>query len=127
MTLLEDIKGSLRLTTSALDSEVQTLVDAALYDMERAGVNPALLKLNDEGNLDNALVKKGVAALCKADFGYDVSEAYRFEASYDRILNALLNSKENVAAIEKEGADAEPELDPVQEGQDGAHGDGEGE
>lgn len=123
MTLLEDIKVSLRLTTSALDSEVQTLVDAALYDMERAGVNPALLELNAEGNLDNALVKKAVAVLCKADFGYDVSEAYRFEASYDRILNALLNSKENVAAMEM----AEPDPGPEQEGQDGEALDGGGE
>ena len=105
MTLLSDIKKSLRVTTDALDAEVQMLVDAALIDMERAGVNPALLQLDENGDIGNALVKKAVTVLCKADFGYDVqSEAYRFEASYDRILNALLNSSENVAAIAAEEA-----------------------
>ena len=103
MTLLADIKTALRITSEDFDSEVQMLIDSALYDMERAGVNPALLALDEFGDVPNPLVKKAVAVLAKADFGYDVqSEAYRFEASYDRILNALLNSSENIAAMEQD-------------------------
>lgn len=119
MALLDDIKVALRVVDEGMDAEVQMLVDAALYDMERAGVNPALLELNEEGNLDNALVKKGVTVLCKADFGYDVNEAHRFEASYDRILNALLNSSENVAAMAALPDGGEGGEEPAEEPGDG--------
>jgi hypothetical protein len=45
VALLDDIKLSLRVTTGALDAEVQMLCDAALYDMERAGVNANMIPL----------------------------------------------------------------------------------
>lgn len=126
MALLDDIKKSLRVSTDALDAEVQMLVDAALYDMERAGVNPALLALDENGDLGNALVKKAVTALCKADFGYDVqAEAYRFEASYDRILNALLNSSENIAAIAAEGRNPADAAQPDEQGDEAQQEGGE--
>lgn len=102
MSLLDDIKVALRLSSSAMDSEVEMLRDAALYDMERAGVNPALLDADD---LENALVKKGVVAYCKANFGYDNSEAQRFEDSYNRVVVDLLNSSENIAAIADDGGE----------------------
>jgi len=125
MALLDDIRKSLRVTTDALDSEIEMNIGAALYDMERAGVNPALLTVDEEtGNLENALVKKAVTVLCKADFGYDVNEADRFEASYDRILNALLNSSQNIAAMERE-PEPEPEPQPDEQPDDGEEGGGE--
>lgn len=98
MALLDDIKLSLRVTADVLDAEVEMLIAAALYDMERAGVNPALLETVD-GDLENAFVKNAVTAYCKAQFGYDNQEATRFNDSYERILNRLLNSKENIAAM----------------------------
>ncbi|GEM_PF-1170658 len=122
MALLDDIKQALRVVTTAVDGEVETLVGAALYDMERVGVNPALLKLDDEGNLEtgNKFVKQAVTSYCKAQFGYDNAEAYRFEAAYYRIVCDLLNSSENIAAMEEEEADG---VDPVPE--EGT-GDGQG-
>ena len=114
------------MSTTALDAEVSMLIDSALFDMERAGVNPALLAVDDEsGDLPNMFVKQAVTCWCKANFGYDVSEAYRFEAAYDRILNALLNSANNIAAMEEaEGGEAvdQPELGSVQEGDEGTDG-----
>jgi len=101
VALLADIKRSLRLTTDAMDAEVQMLVDAALYDMERVGVNPALLAVDAEsGDLSNAFVKHAVTTYCKAEFGYDVDEAARFKDSYYRIVCDLLNSSQNIAAME---------------------------
>lgn len=97
MTLKADIKVALRITTDALDSEVETLIAAALYDMERVGVDPALL---DEDDLDNAFVKQAVVAYCKAHFGYDNAEADRFDDAYRRIVCDLLNSSRNIAAME---------------------------
>lgn len=105
MTLLADIKTALRIKTDALDSEVETLIGSALYDMRRVGVNPTLL---DEDTLDdepNFFVKQAVTAYCKAHFGYDNAEADRFDDSYRRIVCDLMNSSENIAA--KEDADDE--------------------
>lgn len=105
MTLLADIKTALRIKTDALDSEVETLIGSALYDMWRVGVNPILL---DEDALDdepNFFVKQAVTAYCKAHFGYDNAEADRFDDAYRRIVCDLMNSSENIAA--KEEADGE--------------------
>ena len=98
MALRDDIKSALRVTTDALDAEVDMLIDAALYDMERVGVNPALL---DRDDLENAFVKHAVTAYCKAHFGYDTDEATRLDDSYRRIVCDLLNSSENIAAMEE--------------------------
>lgn len=113
MALLDDIKLSLRVTTPSLDHEVQMLVDGALYDMERAGVNPALLQVGEDGDIANAFVKHALTAYCKAHFGYDVPEAGRFDDSYRRIVCDLLNSDQNVAAL----PDPEPEPEPEGEGE----------
>ena len=98
-TLKEDIRVSLRVSGDYLDSEIDTLINAARYDMERAGVEPNMLALNPlTQNLDNAFVKNAVMNYCKAESGYDVSEAGRFKDSYYRIVNDLLNSGANIAA-----------------------------
>lgn len=118
MALIDDIKVSLRVSTDAMDAEVQMLIGSALYDMERAGVNPALLEIDGEGCISNAFVKTAVTSYCKANFGYDVSEAARFSDTYYRIVCDLLNSSENIAAKEvadglEEAQDvaAEPQVD----------------
>lgn len=107
MAFLDDIRKSLRLTTDSLDDEAQMLVDAALYDMERAGVNPALLEVDGNGDVENAFVRHAVTAYCKAHFGYDVPEAARFDDAYRRIVCDLLNSSENIAAAEQADEPAE--------------------
>lgn len=106
LTLRDDIKTALRLKSDAFDDEVDTLVGAALYDMERVGVNPALLEVDENDGLANMFVKRAVTAYCKAHFGYDNAEADRFDDSYRRIVCDLLNSSENIAAAEP---DEEPD------------------
>ena len=101
MALLDDIKVALRVTTNAMDNEVTTLMNAALYDMRRVGVDPGLLTLSD-GNLENAFVKQAVTVYCKAHFGYDNAEAYRLDESYRRIVCDLMNSSANIAAASGE-------------------------
>lgn len=98
MSLLDDIKVCLRVSSDATDSEVQMLIDAALYDMERAGVNPGLLHGCGDG-IANGFVKTAVTAYCKAHYGYDNAEAERFDDAYRRIVVDLLNSGENIAAM----------------------------
>ena len=124
MALIDDIKVSLRVSTDAMDAEVQMLIDAALYDMKRAGVNPALLEVDQLGYLSNSFVKTAVTSYCKANFGYDVSEAARFSDTYYRIVCDLLNSSENIAAGEvadglEEAQDVESEPQVVADPEDG--------
>lgn len=104
MALIDDVKASLRVTTSALDEEVRTLIGAALYDMERVGVDPALLD-ETSGNIDNPFVKQAVTAYCKAHFGFDNAEAPRFDEAYRRIVCDLLNSSRNIAAMAREASE----------------------
>ena len=111
MTLLADIKTALRIKTDALDSEVETLIGSALYDMWRVGVNPALLDEDAFDDEPNFFVKQAVTAYCKAHFGYDNAEADRFDDAYRRIVCDLMNSSENIAA--KEEADGEETDEPA--------------
>lgn len=105
MALLDDIKLSLRVATDDLDAEVRMLVDAAIYDMGRVGINPEILPDDADDEAENAFVKTAIAAYCKAHFGYDNQEANRFDDSYRRIVCDLLNSSENIAAMAVEGGE----------------------
>lgn len=99
MTLLDDVKTALRVTSGAYDAEARTLIDAARFELERVGIDPVLLALDPETqDLDNALVKSAVVVYAKAHFGYDNGEAERFSASFRRIETDLLNSDSNTAA-----------------------------
>jgi hypothetical protein len=124
LALLDDIRTSLRITADVYDAEVRMLIDSALYDMERVGVNPALLQVDGEGELVNAHVKTAVTCYCKANFGYDVSEAERFADSYERIVCGLMNSSENIAAIAQ--LECEPEGEPDGEPEGDSEGEPEG-
>lgn len=88
MALLDDVKAALRVSTDALDGEVAMWVDAAKADMARVGVPASMLQ--DEGM--DPYVKCGVVEFVKARFGYDNSEAPRFESSYRQIVADILNS-----------------------------------
>ena len=88
MALLDDVKVSLRLSTDAMDSEVTMLIAAAKADMKRVGV-PEKMLVDD--SMD-PYVKCAVTEFVKARFGYDNSEAARFDESYRQIVRDLLNS-----------------------------------
>ena len=112
MALLDEIRKGLRITSDSFDGEIGMLIEAALYDMERVGVNPALLERDGNDDIANTFVKTAVYAYCKAHFGYDNPEATRFDDSYRRIVCDLMNSSENIAAIEREEPEPEPEPEP---------------
>ena len=97
MSLLEDVKIVCRVGTDKLDAEIEALMAAALADMERAGVHPALLQ---EDTLA-PLAKAAVFSFVKAHFGYDVDERAQFGESYRSMVASLLNSDANVASGEE--------------------------
>lgn len=74
--MLNKVKLALRITTSAFDSELTDLIDAALLDMGLAGVT----------NVDetDALITRAVCTFCKLNFGEIEGGDYdRLKASYD--------------------------------------------
>lgn len=73
-TILAAVKLSLRITTTAFDSEIIDLIDAALLDLGIAGVT--------EKDTTNALVKKAVTTYVRMHFGQP-DDYERLKASYD--------------------------------------------
>lgn len=86
MALLEDMKAALRVTSGDFDSEVQMLIDAAKADMRRVGISEEKLAADDP------MVKLAVYAWCKAEFGFDNSDAAFFQQSYRQAVADMLNS-----------------------------------
>lgn len=100
MALLDDVKTALRVTTAKTDSEVETYIAAALFDMGNKGVKPEFLSEDaDSENGDYmSIVKTAVICFCKAHYGRDVeaSERNACLASYRSIVTSLLNGKQNI-------------------------------
>jgi uncharacterized phage protein (predicted DNA packaging) len=78
--LLDDVKQVLRISHTALDTEVQDLIDAARLDLIQSGI--AAEKANDD---TDPLIKRAIMTYCKSSFGYDNPEADRFQQSYDML------------------------------------------
>ncbi|MDY5007934.1 head-tail connector protein [Candidatus Allofournierella merdipullorum] len=72
--LLEKVKLALRITTTAFDSEITDLIDAALADLGIAGV-----LIEDEME---PLIIRAVTTYCRANFGQP-EDYERMKAAYD--------------------------------------------
>lgn len=72
--MLDKVKLALRVTTTALDSEINDLIDAALADLGLAGVT------NQEQT--DPLVIRAVTTYCRANFGQP-EDYERMKAAYD--------------------------------------------
>lgn len=81
--MLETVKMALRITTTAMDSELAYLIEAAKLDLGIAGVVlPAEL---------DALVTKAIVTYCKLSFG--IPEDYdRLKKSYDEQKAQLITA-----------------------------------
>lgn len=73
-TTLAAVKLALRVTTTAFDSEISGLIDAALLDMGLAGVSK-----DDE---TDALILRAVVTYCRLHFGQP-DDYDKLKASYD--------------------------------------------
>ena len=92
MSLLDDMRERVRVTSTATDAEIDDEIFAAIYDMRRCGVKEALL--NEEH--PHPLVKHGISMYVRAYYGLDnANERPQFIAAYERVLCDLLNSKAN--------------------------------
>lgn len=85
MALLGEVKVALRVTSDAFDTEIQGLIEAAKRDLNRVGVDEALVD-------SDPLAKMAVVLFAKSRFGYDNSDASRFEDAYRQTVVDILNS-----------------------------------
>ena len=76
MTMLEQIKMALRITTNAYDAELNNLIAAATIDLGIAGVN------EERESVNNPIIIRAVSTYCKMNFG-TVDDYDRLKASYD--------------------------------------------
>lgn len=74
MIMLEDVKKSLRISSSAFDEEVTDLIESAKLDLKIAGI-----AVSDS---PDALIRRAITVYCKANFGYENTDADRFRDSY---------------------------------------------
>lgn len=79
--MLEKVKNSLRVSGNTFDIEIADLIEAAKLDLKISGV----VKISDT----DALIQRAIIVYCKANFGYDNTEADRFQNSYDMLKQHL--------------------------------------
>lgn len=75
--MLDLVKTALRIKTTAFDSEIEQLINAALIDLGFSGVSSDVLEENHD-----AIINQSIITYCKMNFG--LPEDYdRLKRSYD--------------------------------------------
>lgn len=95
MALIDDVRGSLHITSKAMDGEIQALINGALADMERAGIAHSYLTEYGIGPME----KCAVIFWCKSMFGFDNSDSDRFMDAYKATVEGLKNSDHNTELL----------------------------
>ncbi len=84
--MLQKIKDALRVSGSALDIEIQDLIEAAQADLRLSGITK---------NEDDPLILRAITIYCKAHFGYEEpAQAELFMKSYNALKSHLALSQE---------------------------------
>lgn len=89
--LLDKIKVALRIDGNDLDEEIFDLILAAKADLKLSGVLETKIVDTDP------LIIRAITTYCKANFGYDIPDAERYQQSYEMIKNHLSLSQEYIA------------------------------
>jgi uncharacterized phage protein (predicted DNA packaging) len=89
MPMLTDVKLALRISGTTFDDEINDLIETARQDLILSGVLSS--KANDD---TDALIKRAILFYCKANFGWDNTEADRLQAAYESIKHHLTLTSE---------------------------------
>jgi len=87
--VLAEVKLALRVTTTDFDTEIQSLIDAAVADLTLAGVAAEKAQ-----STTDPLIKRAVITYCKANFGFANPDADRLQRAYDSLKSHLSLSVE---------------------------------
>ncbi len=90
MALLDDVKQALRVSSAALNQEIEDLIASAKEDLQISNVDAETLTDEDP------LIKRAIITYCKANFGYNNPDADRFMAAYESLKSHLSLSADHV-------------------------------
>lgn len=79
--MLESIKLALRIKSSAFDTEINDLIEAAKLDLSISGIKNT--KETD------TLIQQAIKTYCKANFGLDNKDSEKYQKSYDMLKQHL--------------------------------------
>lgn len=113
MALLDDVKQALRISNTAMDIEVIDLIESAKAELANTGIDitktvtvtedqtpePTEQVLVEVETMDY-LIKRAITLYCKANFGYENSEAERFAKSYEMLKIHLSLSSDYQVVVE---------------------------
>lgn len=89
-SILTEVKLALRITSTAYDDEIETIIDAAADDLLMSGLASSALA----AATPDPLVKRAVVLYAKAEFGQDNPDAEKYMASYRQVVSRLVMSAE---------------------------------
>ena len=94
---LTSIRQYVRVSSTAHDSELTDLINAARADLVLGGVLE--VKAQDE---TDPLILRAIATYVKAEFGLDNEDSEKYRASYKELRNALSLADDYIAQEEPE-------------------------
>lgn len=99
--MLESVKIALRISasTTAYDSELASLIDAAKADLNLSGVHVSRIADTD------ALIKRAIIVYCKAAFGLANPDSEKYQKSYDTLKTHLTLSLDYNTSAPDEGVE----------------------
>ena len=86
-TLLQQIKDSMRIKHSALDSAIQDDIEAATLDLIRVGVQP-YSNVENKTLKEDALLRKACELYSKAEEDYQ-GKGEKYNQSYEKLRDSL--------------------------------------
>ena len=81
--MLNKVKLALRINNSSYDDEITGLINACKKELELAGIASSNIVDTD------VMIIQTVICYCKANFGYDNSDAERYIRSYESLKSFL--------------------------------------
>lgn len=79
MSILSDIKKRLRITGNSLDDVIQANIEAAITDLEDAGIDSMIA---------DAKIMKAIEIYCKWQLNFN-GEADRYEQNYQKLSDTM--------------------------------------
>lgn len=96
--LIGDIRQTLRMKTTALDTEVNDIIDSAKADLILSGILQSKTEEDIITGFD-PLIKRAIILYAKANFGLDNSDSEKYQKSYDSLKTHLALSQEYTVEV----------------------------
>lgn len=93
--LIDDVRQSLRLTSKSFDTEIQTLIDAACYELSDVGIIIITTAKNKQEEKQAALQKASIIAYVKSHFGEN-KDSEKYMKSFEIMKLKLRDIKNEI-------------------------------